>query len=401
MHDTDHPPALTRGLLAVMATATGLAVASLYYAQPMLDTMARAFGLSGTRAGLLVTVAQVGYAAGLVLLVPLGDRFEKRRLIVGMTVLSALGLAVTGAAVNAPMLFVGTALTGLFVVVAQLLVPFAATLAAPSQRGRAVGVVMSGLLIGILLARTVAGGLVLAGGWRTVYFVAAALMLACAVVLARMLPRHHVHAGMSYPRLLASVLLLLRDEPLLRVRAAIGGLIFGSFSVLWTSLAFLLSRPPYGYHDSVIGLFGLVGAAGALSAAAAGRQGDRGHAARNSVLGLCILLASWGLILWGAHALAALVAGIVLLDLAVQGVHVTNQGLIYRLHAAARNRLTSAYMTVYFIGGALGSFVSGLAFDDGGWTGVCLAGAAFSGAALLLALAWRGAAERAFGLEPG
>ena len=398
MHETSDQTALTRALLAVMAAATGLAVASLYYAQPMLDTMARAFGLSSTRAGLLVTVAQVGYALGLVLLVPLGDRFEKRRLIVGMTLLSALGLAVTGSASGPVMLFAGTAFTGLFVVVAQLLVPFAASLAAPAQRGRAVGVVMSGLLIGVLLARTVAGGLVLAGGWRTVYFVAAGLMLACAVVLARMLPRHHTHAGMRYPRLLASVLLLLRDEPLLRARAAIGGLIFGAFSVLWTSLAFLLSRPPYGYHASVIGLFGLVGAAGALSAAAAGRQGDRGHAARNTLAGLLILLASWSLILWGARSLSALVAGIVLLDLAVQGVHVTNQGLIYRLPAGARNRLTSAYMTVYFIGGALGSFASGMAYEAGGWTGVCLAGAAFSGAALLLALAWRGAAERAFGL---
>jgi predicted MFS family arabinose efflux permease len=399
MHETGEHPTLTRGLLSVMATATGLAVASLYYAQPMLDTMARAFGLSSTRAGLLVTVAQVGYATGLVLLVPLGDRFEKRRLIVSMTVLAALGLVVTGAAVDPAMLFVGTAFTGLFVVVAQLLVPFAATLATPSQRGHAVGIVMSGLLIGILLARTVAGALVLAGGWRTVYFVAAGLMLACAVVLARMLPRHHVHAGMRYPQLLASVLALFRDEPLLRVRAAIGGLIFGAFSVLWTSLAFLLSRPPYGYHDSVIGLFGLVGAAGALSAAAAGRQGDRGHAARNTVLGLMVLLASWGLILWGAHALSALVAGIVLLDLAVQGVHVTNQGLIYRLQGEARNRLTAAYMTVYFIGGALGSFVSGLAYDRGGWVGVCIAGGVLSAAALLLALAWRGAGERAFGLD--
>lgn len=386
MTDTSREARLPRSIVAVMATATGLAVASNYYAQPLLDTIARQFHMSSTVAGSLVTAAQIGYALGLMLLVPLGDLFEKRRLIVLMTVLSALGLIISGSAPVASVLFAGTILTGLFVVVAQLLVPFAATLAADHERGRVVGTVMSGLLIGILLARTAAGALALLGGWRTIYFVAAVLMLACAGVLWRMLPRHHSHAGMPYPRLLLSVLQLFADEPLLRVRAAIGGLIFAAFSVLWTSLAFLLARPPYHYHDSVIGLFGLVGAAGALAANAAGRLADRGRTRQATLVGLVLLALSWITIDLGRSSLTALIVGIVVLDLAVQGVHVTNQGLIYQLDPRARNRLTSAYMTCYFLGGAFGSLVSGLAFSWDGWHGVSIAGGAVSVAALLLGL---------------
>ncbi|NII09955.1 MFS transporter [Oleiagrimonas sp. C23AA] len=386
MSEHSHSARLSRSIVAVMATATGLAVASNYYAQPLLDTIARQFDMSSTAAGTLITAGQAGYAIGLMLLVPLGDLFEKRRLIVLMTVLSAIGLVISGAAPTVWVLFAGTALTGLFVVVAQLLVPFAATLAADHERGRVVGTVMSGLLIGILLARTAAGALALVGGWRTIYFVAAGLMLICALVLWRMLPRHHSHAGMRYPRLLLSVLKLFVEEPLLRARAAIGGLLFAAFSVLWTSLAFLLARPPYHYHDSVIGLFGLVGAAGALAASAAGRLADHGRTRWSTLIGLALLALSWVAIDMGSHSLAALIIGIVVLDLAVQGVHVTNQGLIYSLDARARNRLTSAYMTCYFLGGAFGSLVSGMAFSWAGWRGVCLTGGAISVAALVLGL---------------
>jgi len=213
-----------------MAAATGLAVGSNYFAQPLLPTMAKELGLSTAKAGVIVTTAQLGYAAGLLFIVPLGDLFERRGLIVLTALLTAAGLLITALAPSFSLVLVGTALTGLFSVVAQILVPFAATLAVPEQRGKVVGTVMSGLLLGILLARTVAGALTSLGGWRTVYFAGAGAMLLATWALRRALPRHHQPVDLSYFRLLLSVFALFRDEPVLRTRALIGAAVFGTFS---------------------------------------------------------------------------------------------------------------------------------------------------------------------------
>ncbi len=369
---------LTPALVRVMALAIGLAVAGNYYAQPLLPSIAKDMGISAATAGLIVTVAQLSYALGLLLIVPLGDLLERRRLIIIMTLLSAVGLFVMALAPNIMVFFVGTALAGLFSVVAQVLVPFAATLAAPENRGKVVGTVMSGMLLGILLARTVSGALAEFGGWHIVYWVGGVAMVLVALILARCLPRYHQSAGLSYPRLLLSVLGLLRDEPILRLRTFLGATVFGCFSVLWTSIAFLLAAPPFEFSESIIGLFGLVGAAGALSAIAAGRLADRGKGARTTLIGLLCLLFSW-LVLWfSPSSLVALVIGVLILDLAVQGVHISNQSVIYRLRPEARNRLTAAYMTCYFIGGATGSLASASAYGLFGWNGVVAVGAAFS-----------------------
>jgi len=374
-------------LILVMAVATGVSVASLYYAQPLLPTIARDFGISPARCGFIVTAAQLGYGLGLLLIVPLGDLMERRGLVVAMFLLAAAGLLATAAAPSLAMVLAGTALTGLFSVVAQILVPFAATLAAPEQRGKAVGSVMSGLLLGILLARTVSGALADLGSWRTVYWAGAAAMLLMAAVLARVLPRHHEPVALSYPRLLLSIAALFRDEPVLRLRALLGATCFAAFSVLWTAMGFLLAAPPYRYSAGTIGLFGLAGAAGALAASGAGRLADRGHAEPVTGWGLGILLLSWGFLALAPRSLAALVAGVVLLDLAVQGLQITNQSTLYRIRPEARNRLTAGYMTCYFIGGAIGSLVSAEAYGWGGWAGVSAAGAGFSALALA---AWAG-----------
>lgn len=379
---------LSSGLVLLMAAATGVAVASNYYAQPLLPTMARAFGVSPAGAGCIVTVAQLGYGLGLLLIVPLGDLVERRGLVVGMSLLAAAGLFTTALAPSLAVVLVGTALTGLFSVVAQILVPFAATLAAPERRGQVVGTVMSGLLLGILLARTVAGALADLGSWRTVYWVGGAAMLLAAAVLRRALPRHHDPAGLSYPRLLLSIAGLFREEPALRLRALLGATIFAAFSVLWTSMGFLLAAPPYGFSAGAIGLFGLAGVAGALAASAAGRLGDRGQGERATGWGLVILLLSWGLLALAPRSLIAFAAGVVLLDLAVQGVHISNQSRIYRLAPEARNRITAGYMTCYFVGGATGSLVSAAAYSRAGWTGVTVVGAGVSALALAL---WIGA----------
>ncbi|WP_426785448.1 MFS transporter [Rahnella variigena] len=369
---TTHSP-LSPALIILMAVATGLAVASNYYPQPLLETIARAFDLSVNQAGFIVTVAQLGYACGLMFIVPLGDMFERRGLIVLMTLLSAAGLLLTAMAPTLTIMLVGTALTGLFSVVAQILVPLAATLAEPERRGKVVGLIMSGLLLGILLARTVAGALASLGGWRTVYWVASALMIVMALVLWRKLPKHQQKTDLNYPQLLKSIFTLFIHTPVLRTRALIGMFCFANFSILWTSMAFLLAAA-YHYSEAVIGLFGLVGAAGALAATRAGHLADKGKAHLTTTAGLILLLLSWVAIAWGQHSVISLIIGIIVLDLSVQGVHITNQSVIYKTMPEARNRLTAGYMTTYFIGGAVGSLVSASAYQAAGWYGVSAAG---------------------------
>ena len=379
---------LSPALILLMSVATGLAVASNYYAQPLLDTIARAFDLSASSAGFIVTAAQLGYAAGLLFLVPLGDMFERRMLIVSMTLLAAGGMLSTASSQSLTMMIIGTALTGLFSVVAQILVPLAATLASPEKRGKVVGTIMSGLLLGILLARTVAGLLASLGGWRTVYWVASVLMVIMALALWRGLPKVKQENHLNYPQLLASVFSLFTRDKLLRTRAVLGCLTFANFSILWTSMAFLLAAPPFNYSEGVIGLFGLAGAAGALGARPAGGLADKGKSHMTTSAGLVLLLLSWAAIWYGHVSVLALIVGILVLDLTVQGVHITNQTVIYRVKPDARNRLTAGYMTSYFIGGAAGSLISASAWQHAGWTGVCAIGAIV--AAINLLVWWRG-----------
>lgn len=379
---------LSPALILLMSVATGLAVASNYYAQPLLDTIARAFDLSASSAGFIVTAAQLGYATGLLFLVPLGDMFERRMLIVSMTLLAAGGMLITASSQSLTMMIIGTALTGLFSVVAQILVPLAATLASPEKRGKVVGTIMSGLLLGILLARTVAGLLASLGGWRTVYWVASVLMVIMALALWRGLPKVKQENHLNYPQLLASVFSLFTRDKLLRTRAILGCLTFANFSILWTSMAFLLAAPPFNYSEGVIGLFGLAGAAGALGARPAGGLADKGKSHMTTSAGLVLLLLSWAAIWYGHVSVLALIVGILVLDLTVQGVHITNQTVIYRVKPDARNRLTAGYMTSYFIGGAAGSLISASAWQHAGWTGVCAIGAIV--AAINLLVWWRG-----------
>ncbi|WP_419735465.1 MFS transporter [Pseudomonas sp. COR18] len=381
MSDTPNKP-LSTALILLMATATGLAVASNYYAQPLLHTIAQQLGLSMATAGTIVITAQLSYGAGLLLLVPLGDLFEQRRLIVVMTLISAIGLLISAFAPGLPWLLLGTALTGLFSVVAQVLVPMAASLTPPEQRGRVVGTLMSGLLLGILLARTAAGALSSFGDWRAIYLLAAGLMFVCALALSRALPHHRQNAGLSYPALLGSVFRLFVEEPVLRLRAVLGLLSFCLFALFWTPLAFLLANPPYGYSDGVIGLFGLAGAVGAMAANLGGRMADRGKGEFATTIGLLALLLSWLPLGFAGHSLVALLAGVLVLDFAVQLVHVSNQNAVFKVRPAARNRLNAGYITCYFVGGALGSLLGAQLWGPYGWNGIVVAGGLISALAL-------------------
>ncbi len=386
------PLGMSRGLVVLFAVATGQAVASNYLAQPLLDTIGHELHVSSGVAGLIVTTAQAGYAAGLILLLPLGDLFDRRRLITTLALITAAGLAAAALAPSAGFFMAATGLVGVTSVMAQILVPFAATLTPDAERGRVVGTVVSGLLLGILLARTISGLVAQVAGWRTVYWVAAILMLAQAVLLWAKLPTYRQHVGLTYPRLLSSVLKIARAEPVVRRRALFGALSFGAFSVLWTTLAFLLSGPPYGYSEGMIGLFGLVGAAGAITASVVGRFTDKGWSHRLTGVSALLLFVGYLLLWLGGSSLAALLAGVVVLDIGWNGVHITNQSEIFRLQPEARSRVNAFYMTACFAGAAAGSAVAALVYERWSWDGVCALGLAIGLASLAL---WAfGARER-------
>jgi predicted MFS family arabinose efflux permease len=378
------PAPISRGLVALMAFACGAAVANLYYIQPLLSVVARDLHVSDGSAGLLVTCAQIGYVAGLAFIVPIGDIVERRRLVSGILVGTA---AAAGACAVAPsFVFLAGALIalGALSVVVQIIVPFASTLAAPQERGQVVGSVMSGLLMGILLARTLSGVVAQIGGWRLVFALAGVGMLLLSLALSRMLPNVKQVDPMRYREALRSVLTLIAREPVLRQRMALGGLTFAGFSVLWTSIAFLLSSKPYGYSEGVIGLFGLAGAAGAMISPVVGRIADRGHGRLASTVLLVLVFVSWGLLALGATSLVALIAGIIVLDLGVQGTQISNQAAIYGLVPEARGRLTTAFVVSVFLGGIAGSTLSTAVYAAGGWHAVCAVGAGLAAVAIVV-----------------
>nr|WP_310833260.1 MFS transporter [Paenibacillus typhae] len=375
---------ITRYVTLLFAVACGMSVANIYFAQPLLDALSSEFGIDYSTIGIVITITQVFYALGLLLLVPLGDLLNQRRLIIGQMLLSVTALLIVGTASSSTVLFAGMAVVGLLAVVTQTLVASAATMAAPAERGRVLGLVTSGVVIGILLARSIAGILTDLAGWRSVYLVSAVLMLLMVCALFRALPNFEREKELlSYPQLLKSVLLLFAQERILRIRATLCLLIFTAFSILWTSLVLPLSSAPLSLSHTAIGAFGLAGVAGALAAARAGRLADQGLGQRTTGVALILLLISWLLIGYTEHSLLALVVGIVLLDLAVQAVHVTNQSMILTLRPEARSRLTAGYMVFYSIGSATGSITSTYIYAYFGWNGVCLLGASVSAFALL------------------
>jgi predicted MFS family arabinose efflux permease len=379
-----HEQPLARGIVLLLAVAVGATVANLYYIQPLLNVVAADFGVSDTAAGLLVTCSQVGYVLGLALLVPLGDLRERSGLVGTLLLGAGVALAVCAAAPVFAVLAAGLIVVGTLSCVTQILVPFAATLAAPQERGSVVGSVMSGLLIGILGARIVSGLVAQLGGWRLMFGLASAAMFALALLLRRVLPRIAPDDPMPYPEALRSVLELVGLEPVLRQRMALAVFQMAGFSVLWTAIAFLLGGPPYHYGEAVIDLFGLAGVAGALAAPVAGRLADRGHGRIALTAFLLATLVSWALLAAGGSSLIALIAGIALLDLGIQGAQISNQTRIYALRPEARNRLTTAYMVSLFLGGVLGSLLAASVYGAAGWDATCALGAALAATGIVV-----------------
>jgi len=366
-----------------MAIGCGASVGNLYYAQPLLSAIAGDLHVGYDEAGLIVTLSQIGYAIGLLALVPLGDLLQRRRLIIRTLMITALALAGAGLAPSLGALAAAILVVGVTSVVAQILVPFAAELAPEGERGRVVGTVMSGLLAGMLLARTVAGLLAQIGTWRVAFLVAAGAMLALAQLLWKELPEVKPSSQLRYGGLMRSIVQIAREDSVIRWRSLFGAIAFACFSVLWTSISFLLSGAPFHYGPAVIGLFGLLGVAGATMATLAGRLADAGLTVAATGSLFALLACSFGLLSLGGSELTPLLAGIVLLDIAVQGIHILNQATIYSRRPESRGRVTTIYMTTYFVGGALGSAAAAAVYASYGWQGVCELGAALSVLGLL------------------
>ena len=373
---------MDRRLVLILAIACAISVGNLYYIQPMLADMGRSFAVSVDQIGFIATLGQLGYAAGMLLIVPLGDSYNQRTLIVITLVVIIFALVAMALAPTLALLALASFLVGVTTVVPQLIVPFAASLAPAKSRGQVVGTVMSGLLIGILLARTVSGFVSAHLGWRAMYLIAAILMAVLAVLMRFLLPSDPApKSRMSYPQLLRSLWGLLRTEPVLRETSVFGAMVFGAFSAFWVILSFRLETPPYHLGSEVAGLFGLVGVVGALAASVVGKLTDRMEARTITGLAMIITLLSFVVMWLTGQWLWGLAIGVILLDLGTQSNQISNQSRIYSLRPEVRNRLNTLYMTSYFLGGSLGSAVGTYGWSGGGWAGFCV------GASLLVLIA--------------
>jgi predicted MFS family arabinose efflux permease len=377
--------ALPRGLVRLLALTCGVTVANIYYAQPLLHTIAHGLGASQSAAGLIVAATQLGFAAGLLFVVPFGDIVARRPLITTLLAADAVALAASAAAPGLKVLGALAVLVGVTSVVVQMIIPYAATLARAEERAGTIGTLMSALLLGILLSRAFAGIVASAAGWRGVYAIAAGLMAVMAVVMSRVLPAGGREIGIGFTAQMRAVRRLALSEPVLRWRSLVGAGQFAAFSCFWTTVTFLLSGRPFRYSQGEIGLFALVGAAGACCALAGGRLLDRRRDLRwpATGLGIAVLLGSFGVLAAGPHGLIWLILGALLMDACSQVVHVTNQAVIYDLTDSARSRITTIYMTTYFLGGTLGTTAGTAAYDHYGWDGSCAVAAGFCGVALL------------------
>ena len=365
----NHGP--NRRIVWLLALSTGCIVANIYYVQPLLADIARDFGLSVAQIGIVAMLTQIGTGLGMLFFVPLGDKYERRTLISTLLVGESLALAFVASARNVVWLSVACFCVGAAAATVHVIVPLAAHLAPPKERGRIVGTVLSGLLIGVLLARTFSGITGAQFGWRTVYWFGSALMLGLAVTLRISLEKSEPKISVKWTTLMRSVWSLAREHAMLREAALLACVLFMSFTALWTTLVFLLRTPPYHYGTTTAGLFGLLGASSAAAAPIVGRLSDKHGPERSILVAIIATLSGYVLLLFFGRALAGLIAAIALVDVGVQSGHVANQSRIYSLAPEARSRINTFYMVAFFVGGALGSYLGPLGFNSGGWTGFC------------------------------
>ena len=370
-----------RALLLLLAVIAGVSVANIYYNQPLLDSLRASFPHSASWVGVVPAATQLGYAAGMLLLAPLGDRFDRRLLILLQIAGLCVALVVATTAPTLAVLIGASLAIGVLSTIAQQAVPFAAELAPPSGRGQAVGTVMSGLLLGILLARTAAGLVAEYFGWRAVFGVSVVALLVLAVVILLRLPKSQPTSALPYGKLMVSMWHLIVEHPGLREASLTGAFMFAAFSIFWSVLALLLAGAPFHLGPQAAGLFGIVGAAGAMAAPLAGKFADR--RGPRTIITLSIGLVAVSFVVFGlsSTSIAGLVVGVIILDVGVQAAQISNQSRIYALSPDARSRVNTVYMVAYFIGGAAGSAVGAAVWPVFGWVGVSIAGVVFAGLA--------------------
>ncbi len=358
----------------MLATASGVAVANLYYNQPMLADIGREFHATARHAGLVATLTQAGYAAGMPLFIPIADFVDRRKLVVSL--FGAVACALIGAALSPslPWLIASSFLIGLTTVIAQIVIPLATELASPAEQGRTIGAILTGVLLGILLARTLSGFVAEHFGWRTMFWVAAAAAVVFGAALRSRLPALPAHSHMTYAQLMRSMWTLAVEIPKLRQVSLVAGLFFAVFTAFWTTLVFLLETPPYHYGAQTAGLFGLIGATGAAVAGIAGRLADRRGPRYVISIALGVVLAAYAVFWILGFRLWGLIAGVILLDAGVQGAQVANQSRVLALRPEARNRINTVYMICYFSGGSVGSALGTWSWSHWGWSGVCATG---------------------------
>jgi predicted MFS family arabinose efflux permease len=358
-------------LFRLMAISVGTVVANLYYAQPLLPDLAREFHLNVTATGAVAMLGMAGAGIAQLIFVPLGDIRERRHLIAAMIAAAAVALTLMATAQNVAWLMLATFLTGASASVNHITTPFAAHLAPEGARGRVVGTVIGGLLIGVLVSRSYSGWVGEVFGWRSVFYSAAVLMIVMAALMWRWLPDTGRSSTLTWPQLMSSVPTLWREQPVLREAVFINSLMFCVFSGFWTAMVFFVEGPPYNYTSRGAGLFGLIGAVGALCAPLAGRLTDRHGGHRNVLLAICGMLLAFLILGFFGTNLMGFIAGVIVLDMAQQFGHVSNQTRIYSLVPEARSRLNMVYMTCSFTGGSIGSYLCTYFWNRAGWWGVC------------------------------
>ncbi|QCP49177.1 MFS transporter [Trinickia violacea] len=368
----------SRGMLLLLATIAGVSVANIYYNQPLLDALRTSFPASAPWIGAVPASTQLGYAAGMFFLAPLGDRFDRRLIILLQIAGLSLALIAAAAAPSLTVLAAASLAIGVLSTIAQQAVPFAAELAPASQRGHAVGTVMSGLLLGILLARTAAGFVAQYFGWRAVFGTSVVALIVLAVVVVIRLPSSKPTSTLPYGKLLGSMWHLCVELHGLRAASLTGAAIFAAFSLFWSVLTLLLAGAPFHMGPQAAGLFGIVGAAGAMAAPLAGRFADK--RGPHAIISLSIGLVAIAFVIFGfsGASIAGLVAGVIVLDIGVQAAQISNQSRIYALKPEARSRVNTVFMVCYFVGGATGSAAGAVAWRNFGWVGVCIAGFLFA-----------------------
>ncbi|MBO9639061.1 MAG: MFS transporter [Siphonobacter aquaeclarae] len=361
-------------LVWIMAVTCGVVVANIYYNQPLLQSIASSLSLSEKAVGWIATITQVGYTLGLLFMVPLGDKFERKRLILLMLTGATVFLLIAGFTLSYPILLIASLFIGIFSSVPQLLLPMAAHLAPDESRGKVVGKVMSGLLIGILLSRTVSGYVGAHFGWQTMFLAGGGLMLVIMALLYTRLPDSQPTYTGTYGSLMKSLWTLVRTLPPLRQAAATSLFQFGAFSAFWTTLVFFLEGPDYQFKSDIVGLFGLIGAVGALAAPLAGRSADKRGPRPTILAGMVVGIVAFALMGILSKSLLVVILGVILLDMGQQLTHISNQTKVFALKPEARSRLNTVYMSSAFAGGSLGSFLGMMAWTSGQWPAVCLLG---------------------------